>query len=41
MDDFGRSVNVSKKIIKCIKFGYINSVSVMMGFTCQSVHNQA
>ena len=40
MDDFGRSTNVSKKIIKCIKFGYINSVSVMMGFTSQSVHRK-
>lgn len=40
MDDFGRSVNVSKKIIKCVKFGYINSVSVMMGFTSKSLHKK-
>ena len=40
MDDFGRSINVSKKIIKCVKFGYINSVSVMMGFTSQNFHKK-
>ena len=38
MDDFGRSDNISKKILKCVKSGYVNSVSVMMGFTSESFH---
>ena len=40
MDDFGRSDNISKKILKCVKFGYINSVSVMMGFINESYHKK-
>lgn len=31
-DDFGRSKLISKNIIRCIKFGHINSISVMMNF---------
>jgi predicted glycoside hydrolase/deacetylase ChbG (UPF0249 family) len=40
MDDFGRSPNISKKILECVKFGYINSVSVMMGFSNKSYHKK-
>ena len=40
MDDFGRSDNISKKILKCIKFGYVNSVSVMVGFTKKNLHKK-
>tara|TARA_S200000501_G_C20776040_1_gene722729 strand:+ start:317 stop:1141 length:825 start_codon:yes stop_codon:yes gene_type:complete len=31
-DDFGRSKLISKNIYKCIKFGIVNSISVMVGF---------
>ena len=31
-DDFGRSKLISKNIIRCIKFGHVNSISVMMNF---------
>lgn len=38
-DDFGRSKLISNKILYCIKYGNINSVSVMMGFDNNS-HKQ-
>ena len=31
-DDFGRSKLISKNISRCIKHGYINSISIMMNF---------
>lgn len=31
-DDFGRSKLISSNIYKCIKYGNVNSISVMMGF---------
>ena len=40
MDDYGRSTKISKSILKCIKSGYINSVSVMMGFTNLNTHKE-
>ena len=29
-DDFGRSKEISNKIIKCLKFGHLNSVSIIV-----------
>ena len=31
-DDFGRSKLISKNIYKCIKYGIVNSISIMVGF---------
>jgi len=35
-DDFGRSKLISTNILRCIRYGNINSVSVMMGFNNNS-----
>ena len=38
IDDFGRSPNISKDIIKKIKKGNVFQVSVMLGFVDQNIH---
>jgi predicted glycoside hydrolase/deacetylase ChbG (UPF0249 family) len=39
-DDFGRSPLVSKNILKCIKEGNVNQVSVMVDFVNDEIHQQ-
>lgn len=38
MDDFGRSPEISKKILKCVQYGYVNSVSVIVGKIKKKLH---
>ena len=39
-DDFGRSPLVSKNILKCIKEGNVNQVSVMVDFVDDKIHHE-
>ena len=36
-DDFGRSSQISKKILECLKFGSLNSVSVIVNHDQESL----
>ena len=38
IDDFGRSLNISKDILKKIKEGQVSQVSVMLGFVERNIH---
>jgi len=38
-DDFGRSKEISNNILKCVKFGFVNSVSVMINHDNDSHKN--
>ena len=40
-DDFGRSSEISKNIFKCLEFGYLNSVSVMVNHDQDSLKKLA
>ena len=39
-DDFGRSIEVSKNIMKCLIKGNLNSVSIMVNHQDNKYHNK-